>query len=39
MLTPAAGSTQTVRPDSIDLPATRPLDITAWNQALLDADR
>ncbi|NIJ05485.1 hypothetical protein FHR78_002026 [Frigoribacterium faeni] len=24
------------RPDDIELPPTQPLDITAWNQALLD---
>jgi len=37
MLTPTAGSAPAIRPDSIDLLATQPLDITAWNQALLDA--
>jgi len=36
MLTPAAGSAPAIRPDLL---ATQPLDITAWNQALLEARR
>lgn len=37
MLTPTAGSAPAIRTDSIDLLATQPLDISAWNQAFLDA--